>query len=188
MRDVQVIVVHCTDTPPTMDIGVEEIRRWHVEENGWTDIGYHYVIRRDGTVEEGRPLARPGAHAKGFNHNSVGIAYVGGKGKNGGRQDNRTRAQTESLFRLIQDLQERFPGAGLIGHRDLKGVKKACPCFDVREWYAKECSTREKELQEEKEELEKGDKEPMVPRSMIYKFAWWTISTLWKYRRYILRR
>lgn len=78
MREINLIVVHCTYSRPSMDIGVEEIRKWHVEGNSWTDIGYHYVIRRDGTIEDGRPIERPGAHVKGHNSNSIGIAWVGG--------------------------------------------------------------------------------------------------------------
>ena len=86
------IIVHCADTLATMDIGVEEIRRWHVEERGWDDIGYANVIRRDGTIELGRDLDGDGdvadeigAHAAGFNAQSIGVCLVGGRGANGPR-------------------------------------------------------------------------------------------------------
>ncbi len=153
MRHIETIVVHCSATPPSMDIGVREIRNWHVKENKWTDVGYHFVIRRDGTVESGRSLERPGAHVKRHNANSIGICYVGGVAQENGKpQDNRTAEQTAALFTLIQDLQQKFPGAAVLGHRDFKGVKKACPCFDVRTWYAEACTTTEKKALPEKEE------------------------------------
>ena len=78
MRKIDRIVVHCSATTPTMDIGVGTIRGWHVLERGWSDVGYHFVITRDGEVQTGRPIERSGAHAKGFNKHSVGICYVGG--------------------------------------------------------------------------------------------------------------
>ena len=75
------IVIHCADTYETMDIGAEDIRKWHVEERGWSDIGYHKVIRRDGTVETGRDIDVSGAHAAGFNSVSIGVCLVGGRGE-----------------------------------------------------------------------------------------------------------
>ena len=80
MREINTFIIHCSDTYPDMDIGVEEIRRWH-KERGWSDIGYHYVIRRNGKIEEGRNDGIVGAHAKGMNENSLGICMVGGKSK-----------------------------------------------------------------------------------------------------------
>ena len=185
MRPIKTIVVHCSATPDDMDIGVEEIRKCHVDERGWTDIGYHFVVRRDGKVESGRPLSRPGAHVKGNNSDSIGICWVGGTSKANGRpQDNRTAEQTASLFRLIQDLQKEYPGAAVLGHRDFKGVSKSCPCFDVRTWYTQACmSTEKKEVDPKNEGREKTDRPSMTFRSWLS-----IISSLWKLYRFIRRR
>lgn len=143
-------------------------------DNNWSDVGYHYVIRRSGEVETGRPVDRPGAHVKGANHDSIGIAWVGGMAEGSNQaEDNRTADQTVALFNLIQDLQERFPGAAVLGHRDIKGVTKECPCFDVREWYTESC-------------IEKGKREPKeqtVRPSTIFKYLLLITWKLWKYHR-----
>jgi len=73
---IQKLIIHCADTPPNMDVGAEEIRRWHVEGNGWSDIGYHYVIRRCGLIETGRDESTPGAHVRGHNTGSIGVCMV----------------------------------------------------------------------------------------------------------------
>ena len=123
------IVIHCADTPPEMDIGAKEIRKWHVEERGWRDIGYHYVIRRDGNIELGRPVTDSGAHVRGFNSRSVGVCLVGGMGG-----PNFSSAQKDSLRDLIYTLERIYPDATVVGHRDLDS-KKECPSFDVANWY-----------------------------------------------------
>lgn len=130
MRKINLIVIHCADTYARMDIGVKEIREWHLAK-GFNDIGYHYVIRRDGTIEAGRPLEKPGAHAAGYNSQSIGICYAGGKGDNDKPEDNRTPAQKQALHDLVNSLKQQFPQAKIVGHRDLPGVQKACPCFSV---------------------------------------------------------
>ena len=131
MREVNLIVIHCADTYSSMDIGVKEIRQWH-KKRGFTDIGYHFVIRRDGTVEKGRDVKNVGAHAQGFNYNSIGICYAGGLSESGKPEDNRTQAQKDSMQDLVKELVIQFPKVKtILGHRDLKGVSKACPCFDV---------------------------------------------------------
>lgn len=138
IRSVDFIVIHCAATRPSQDIGAKEIRRWH-KERGWFDIGYHYVIRRDGDVEKGRPDDRPGAHARGFNERSLGICWVGGVAEDGKTpEDNRTPEQIEALATLLDQLTGLYPEAEVLGHRDLPNVKKACPSFDVRSWWAKE--------------------------------------------------
>ena len=136
LKSVDYIVVHCAATPETMDIGVEEIRQWH-RQKGWLDVGYHYVIRRDGTIENGRPRGAPGAHARGFNHISLGICLIGGVESDKKTPEcNFTHAQWESLEELIRDLKKLHPDAEVIGHCDLPKVNKACPCFNTREWWA----------------------------------------------------
>lgn len=138
------IVIHCSATPPSMDIGVEEIRRWHTEERGWADIGYHYVIRRDGSIEIGRRSSEEipyewdsaqGAHVSGWNHRSVGICVVGGVDAEGNPEANFTDNQWIALGVLVQALEMKYPNAEVLGHRDFPGVAKACPSFDVREWH-----------------------------------------------------
>lgn len=112
-----------------MDIGVEEIRQWHLEK-GWTDIGYHYVIRRDGNVEEGRQDDQMGAHVKGYNQVTLGICLVGGwKGK-----FDFTRKQMDALEALVSALLLKYKKAVVKGHRDIDN-KKTCPGFDVPQWW-----------------------------------------------------
>ena len=129
MRAINQIVIHCSDTPPGMDIGVEEIRRWHVDENGWADIGYHHVIRRSGQIEPGRPVDKAGAHAAGHNATSIGICLVGGK-----HGSNFTRQQMRTLDDLVQSLTALYPDAAVCGHNDLTSAK-SCPQFNVRAWW-----------------------------------------------------
>lgn len=128
------IIVHCSATPPDMDIGVAEIRNWHTAK-GWRDVGYHYVITRRGKVQVGRSYNAVGAHAKGFNNSSVGICLVGGVDSQGEPDANFTRAQYKELETLIYTLKDTYPRAAVLGHRDLPGVDKACPCFDVAPWW-----------------------------------------------------
>jgi N-acetylmuramoyl-L-alanine amidase len=132
-RRINLIVVHCAATKPDMDIGVAEIREWH-RKNGWDDVGYHYVIRLSGVLEHGRPIEKVGAHAQGHNARSVGICLVGGLDAKGRPSNTFNRRQMETLRNVVEWLQEQYPGANVLGHRDLPGVKKACPCFDVRSW------------------------------------------------------
>lgn len=133
MREINLIVIHAAATPPGMDVGVEEIRRWHVDERGWSDIGYHYVIRRDGRFEAGRPIERQGAHARGYNENSIGVCLVGGVDEDGNADCNYTAFQWTQLAILIEGLMKAYPDAEVLGHRDL-GSNKACPVFDVKAW------------------------------------------------------
>lgn len=127
MRDITKIIIHCSATPTSMDIGVKEIREWHLER-GWTDIGYHYVIRRDGTLEEGRPLAQSGAHTLGENIGSIGICLVGGKDR-----FDFTLDQMDVLVDLVEELEEKFPSASVHGHNEFSS--KACPQFDVEAFF-----------------------------------------------------
>ena len=129
------IVVHCTATRPSMDIGRVEVDAWH-RHRGFLGIGYHYIIRRDGVVEVGRSEEAIGAHAKGYNSTSVSIALVGGVTEDDVQvaEDNFTSDQLEALYELVTDLQKKYPDAQVLGHRDLKGVTKECPSFDVRDW------------------------------------------------------
>lgn len=139
LKGVDYLVVHCSASPPDMDIGLEEITRWHRERNFFT-VGYHYIIRRDGTLEHGRDHTVPGAHARGFNHVSLAICLVGGVRVEGKRnpkkvpEDNFTAEQKDALEALLRYLKKHHPEAKVLGHRDLPRVNKACPSFDVREY------------------------------------------------------
>lgn len=133
-ENVKYLVVHCAATPPSADIGAKEIDRWH-RARGFFQIGYHKVIRRNGVIEDGRPLDMPGAHARGFNHLSIGVCLVGGVAEDGKTPENNfTDEQWPSLRVLLKELKVRFPNATILGHRDLPDVHKACPSFGVREY------------------------------------------------------
>ncbi len=134
-RTTDYIVVHCSATRSSQDIGASEIRKWHVEDNGWADVGYHLIVRRNGTIELGRPLHVSGAHARGVNSRSVGVCLVGGIDGHGNAQNNFTAAQFDSLIDCLNFLFVVYKDAELVGHRDLPGVNKDCPSFDVQEWW-----------------------------------------------------
>lgn len=126
------IVIHCSATKPTMDIGVREIRMWH-KQQGWLDVGYHFIIKRDGTVQEGRPVDVVGSHVKNHNSNSVGVCLVGGVDENMKPDANFTVDQWASLETVVKDLKEKYPNASVKGHNEFdKG--KACPSFNVQSW------------------------------------------------------
>lgn len=130
MRKINRIIIHCTATPEGRDHTAKEIDRWH-REKGWASIGYHFVIRLDGTVENGRPVEKVGAHVKGHNSDSIGVVYVGGCDKNMKPKDTRTPAQREALLETVTNLQESYPRATVHGHNEFdKG--KACPSFNVQ--------------------------------------------------------
>lgn len=138
-RKITEIIIHCAATRASQGIGVQEIRRWHTaprpKGRGWDDIGYHYVIRRDGTLESGRPLDKAGFHCAGRNANTVGICLAGGVAEDGVTPEcNYTPEQWHTLARTVYDLLKRYPGATVHGHNEF--AAKACPCFDVRVWWS----------------------------------------------------
>lgn len=141
-RRIDYIVVHCTATRENQDIGVEEVRKWHTAPkskggNGWSDIGYHYLIRLNGELEYGRDVDKVGAHAVGYNANSIGVVYVGGlSGLSGGNKDSRTPAQKDALIDLLERLRKFYPNAKIVGHCDLDKHGKTCPNFDAKREYA----------------------------------------------------
>lgn len=142
-------VVHCSATPPTMDVGVEWVTDLH-KSFGWSGCGYHHVIRRDGKIEAGRSLDRQGAHVRGNNYGTWGVCLIGGVDSDGNPEDNFTSAQYKSLLALLTNYKARRPDIQFKGHRDfspdLNGDGqitkdewvKDCPCFDVaqkiKEW------------------------------------------------------
>ena len=128
------IAVHCSATRSSMDIGAKEITQWH-KAKGWATIGYHYVIRRNGTLETGRRENEVGAHVEGFNHNSIGVCLVGGVHEHDlVPENNFTPEQMNCLKTLLGFLKTKYPKAVVQGHRDFPEVKKACPSFEVKPW------------------------------------------------------
>lgn len=137
-KSTKYIAIHCSATRPSLDVGAKEIRQWH-KNQGWEDIGYHFVIRRTGVVEKGRAVDVVGAHVAGFNATSVGVCMVGGVSQSDytKAENNFTPAQFESLKVLLKSLVAKYPGAVVMGHRDFPRVQKACPSFDAKAWAKK---------------------------------------------------
>jgi N-acetylmuramoyl-L-alanine amidase len=143
MREITDIIVHCSFTKPRENqsprIGVAEIRRWHTDPKpkgrGWRDIGYHYVIKRDGTLQLGRPISQTGAHVRGHNLTSIGICLVGGMDKRTGKAvDDYTDEQWQTLTMVVGGLTNQFHGSKVSGHNDWTNAK-TCPNFDVKLWW-----------------------------------------------------
>ena len=141
MRPINEIVVHCAATRPNWMAGrpladkVAEIRRWHTRDRGWSDIGYHYLIDRDGSVAPGRPVSRIGAHVAGRNTGTIGVSLLGGHGSatSDPFEANYTPAQDRALRALLADLQRQFPSIRTISGHNWYAAK-ACPGFDVTKW------------------------------------------------------
>jgi N-acetylmuramoyl-L-alanine amidase len=130
------LVIHCSATPPSMDVGEEDIRTWH-KAKGWIDIGYNIVIRRNGIIEIGRPLDYAGAHVEGYNNRALGICLVGGTDNNQKAENNFTVSQWKSLILALKFCRCVWPTAKITGHRDLilpGQPMKECPSFDVATW------------------------------------------------------
>lgn len=138
------LVIHCTATRAGNFVDASTVDRWH-RDLGWAGIGYHYLIRLDGTIEAGRPINAVGSHVSGFNSNSISICYVGGLDKQGQPKDTRTPEQKASMKLLRKSLLATYRTiVDTCGHRDLSPDKngdgvvephewlKACPCWDVR--------------------------------------------------------
>ena len=131
MRKINKIIIHCSATPEGKDFTVQQIREWHVKGNGWRDIGYHFVIYRDGSIHKGRPIEQVGAHTTGHNAHSIGICYIGGNiADNKTPKDTRTEAQRLALIKLVRELKASYPSATVHGHNEF--ANKACPSFNVQ--------------------------------------------------------
>tara|TARA_R110002110_G_scaffold213870_1_gene427313 strand:+ start:958 stop:1374 length:417 start_codon:yes stop_codon:yes gene_type:complete len=131
--DIEYLVVHCSATRPSTNINAATIDEWH-KERGFNSIGYHYVIKRDGQVETGRDEDTQGAHALGYNHNSLGICLIGGVEEDDYQvgENNFTREQWQSFEHLVTQSEEKYLGVKIIGHNEIS--KKFCPSFDVQKW------------------------------------------------------
>ncbi len=130
-RKINLIVIHCSATRVTQDFTVGELEACHLAR-GFRDIGYHYYITKDGVIYPCRPESEPGAHARHYNAQSIGICYEGGLDENGKSANTLTAAQYERLEALFVELHQLFPEAEIVGHRDLPGTTpKDCPCLDA---------------------------------------------------------
>lgn len=133
-RSIKELIVHCSATPEGKDYSVDTIRQWHLQR-GFSDIGYHYVVYRDGSIHIGRDESIIGAHCTGHNTNSIGVCYIGGCASDGKTpKDTRTTKQKQSLVKLLKELKTKYPQASIHGHRDF--ANKACPSFDATKEYS----------------------------------------------------
>ena len=129
MRNIDKIIIHSAYTPAGREHDVDDIRAWHMAR-GWSDVGYHYIIKLDGTIQAGRPLDKIGAHTKGKNQGSIGICYIGGMSADDrSPEDTRTSNQKQALQQLVSGLNTTFGGLTVHGHNEFSS--KPCPCFDV---------------------------------------------------------
>ena len=136
MRLITLIVIHCSAVKPDQQSSVAQIDTWHHDRGYKFGVGYHYVIRRDGSIEAGRPEWMVGAHCVNHNKYSIGVCYEGGLDARGQPADTRTAEQKATLRQLLTDLHRRYPRAVIVGHHDLN-PQKACPCIkDVAREYA----------------------------------------------------
>jgi N-acetylmuramoyl-L-alanine amidase len=141
VRKITEIIVHCTATRADWWAGkrtsekVREIKRWHVQDRGWSDIGYHFLIDRDGTVAKGRDIARDGAHVQGKNKGTIGISLFGGHGsaETDKFSQHFTPQQDAALRKLIGDLHGSYGKVPVTGHNQY--AAKACPGFNVPAWF-----------------------------------------------------
>ena len=132
MRRIDTIIVHCTATKAMRHFNVNDVRRWHIQR-GFNDIGYHFLVLVDGTIQTGRLLSIAGAHCQGRNAHSIGVCYVGGLNAKGAPADTRTPAKRKALRQLLTRLKQQFPAATIHGHRNF--AAKACPCFNATAEY-----------------------------------------------------
>jgi len=133
------IIIHCAATKASMDIGYDEIRKWHVDQNGWDDVGYHFIIRRNGKYEKARPEGYSGAHAPSHNSRSIGICLVGGMAEDGSAENNFTLEQFLTLKDLVNMIMDKYSDiTEILGHCDVQENKPNCPGFNVKEWLNKE--------------------------------------------------
>lgn len=133
MRNITLLIVHCSAVRPHQTSTVQQIDAWH-RKRGFRMIGYHYVIYRDGSVHTGRPESMVGAHCSGQNTHSIGICYEGGLDADGHACDTRTPQQKDALRQLLSQLHQRYPRARIKGHNQF--ARKACPCFPAEREYA----------------------------------------------------
>lgn len=133
------IVIHCSATWPSSKWDFEDLREYHVKDLGWYDVGYHFGIERNGVIARGRPplAVAAGEFREGMNRRALHICMMGGLAEDKKTPENNfTEAQWKALRVLVEHAMHAYgvPPENVIGHRDIKGVKKDCPSFDVQEW------------------------------------------------------
>ena len=128
MRKITLIVIHCSAVRPDQTSSVDQINTWHHQRGFHLGVGYHYVVRRDGEIEPGRPEWLIGAHCVNHNAHSIGVCYEGGLDIRGQPADTRTAEQKAAMRRLLEDLHRRYPRAMIVGHTDLNPGKD-CPGY-----------------------------------------------------------
>ena len=134
MRVITLIIIHCSAVRPGQQSGFREIDLWH-RQRGWKNgCGYHFIVRRDGSVEAGRPIEMVGAHCVNHNKHSIGVCYEGGLDTNGKAADTRTPEQKTALRELLEHLHQQYPKALILGHNVFNPTKD-CPCFDAQAEY-----------------------------------------------------
>ncbi len=152
MRAVNEIIVHCSATRPDWMAGQStrdkamEIRRWHMRDRGWKDIGYHFLVDRNGTVVTGRPIEQTGAHVQGHNTGTIGVCLIGGHGSSETDQfsEHFTEHQDKALRHLLADLQHRYKISKVTGHNQY--AAKACPGFNVPKWLGQKVEPQPSEV------------------------------------------
>lgn len=133
-RYINEIIVHCSATTEGKDFTVSDIKKWHLAR-GFSDVGYHYIIYRDGSINKGRDESKIGAHCTGHNSNSIGVCYIGGCAADGKTpKDTRTEAQKNSLLKLLRELKNKYPKVSIHSHKDF--ANKACPSFNATKEYS----------------------------------------------------
>ena len=134
MRKITMIVLHCSGVMPNVHQDIRVLGDYH-RKKGWKCVGYHEYVRRDGTVQHGRPIWEAGAHVVGHNKYSIGICYEGRLDSNGKAADTRTPEQVRTLRQLVEHYHAYFPNAVILGHNDLN-PDKPCPCFPAATEYS----------------------------------------------------
>ena len=134
MRTITLVVLHCSAVRPDQNSSAAQIDTWHRQRGFHLGIGYHYVVRRNGQIELGRPEWMIGAHCVNHNAHSIGVCYEGGLNARGQPADTRTEAQRKTLLSLLRALKVDYPDALIVGHHDLNPLT-ACPCFDAAREY-----------------------------------------------------
>ena len=134
MRNINLIVIHCSATRCNQRYTVSQLRNDHNARFHNKGIGYHYYIERDGQLHKSRDESEVGMHALHYNAHSIGICYEGGLDEKGTPDDTRTPAQRATLLSLLRSLKSAYPAATIMGHRELQGVHKDCPCFSCQEY------------------------------------------------------
>ena len=133
MRKISEIILHCSATPEGKDFKAKDIKTMHVKQ-GWSDIGYHFIVDLDGTIEPGRDIDKIGAHCLNHNANSIGICYIGGCDKNMQGKDTRTQAQKDALLDLVFLLLQQYHLNINQVHCHNEYAKKLCPCFTISQF------------------------------------------------------